>query len=678
MDSLQPGYSPQSSPCYLGWEKCLGGAGAGEAGVKQTPDGGYVLAGGSRHCQCDTSNSSDIMYTDFGIVKLNSCGVKELQKCLGGTREDYARSIQPTTDGGYVVAGWINSIDGDVTDPRGTTTSAWVVKLDPSMKIVWQKCLGGSREDEAHSIQQTSDGGYITAGSTNSNDGDVNGWHASPASAYNAPDMWVVKLNPTGAIEWQKCLGGSSSDSAYSVMQTKDGGYIVAGRTSSQDGDVRGWHAGLASGTPASDFWVVKLNPTGAMEWQKCLGGSGTDFANSVYPTSDSGYIVAGSTNSNDGDVRGWHAGLASGSPASDFWVVKLNPTGAMEWQKCLGGSGTDSASSVQETKDGHYIVAGSTSSNDGNVSGNHGNLDFWLVKLSYSTGAVQWQACKGGSENDAANGIQQTDDGGYVAAGSTSSNNGCTSNNCAGNNAWVVKVPIDGVGVFKPSTGKFYLDNDLDSKSEKDVLFGKPGDIPFAGDWDGDGRDGIGVYRVSNRTLYLCNALNGKISTKQTYSLEGFYKQEVILPVAGDWDGDGKDGVGLYENRSHKFYLDNNLDGNIDKQVTFNLVRGQPIAGDWDGDGKTGVGLYVNSTHRFYLDNNLDGNADKVVNLMSGTAGDIPVSGKWSGDGKLGVGVYRPSNRMFYLDFNLDGKNDASMRSGKGNDLPVAGCWGG
>ncbi len=213
------------------------------------------------------------------------------------------------------------------------------------------------------SIQQTSDGGFIVAGQTYSNDGDVSGNHGGS-------DAWVVKLNSSGTILWQKCLGGTVYGAiAYSIQQTSDGGFIVGGETLSNDGDVSGNHGEF-------DAWVVKLDSLGDIEWQKCLGGTGWDWENSIQQTSDGGFIVAGYTNSNDGDVSGNHG-------SKDYWVVKLNSSGDIEWQKCLGGTNDDWARSIKQTSDGGFIVAGFTASNDGDVSGNQGNSDAWVVKLT-------------------------------------------------------------------------------------------------------------------------------------------------------------------------------------------------------------------------------------------------------------------------------------------------------
>ena len=177
-------------------------------------------------------------------------------------------------------------------------------------------------------------------------------------------------------IEWQKSLGGTGSDGATTIQQTADGGYIVAGASISTDGDVTGNHGG-------NDYWVVKLNSTGTITWQKCLGGTGDDFASSIQQTIDGGYIVAGYSESTNGDVTGNHGG-------QDYWVIKLDSTGSITWQKSLGGTSQDYAYAIQQTADGGYIVAGYTTSTDGDVTGNHGDYDYWVVKLSPAVGVVE------------------------------------------------------------------------------------------------------------------------------------------------------------------------------------------------------------------------------------------------------------------------------------------------
>jgi hypothetical protein len=417
-----PAPAPVPSPSPTGeyeiqWQKCLGGSASEFAiSIQQTTDGGYITAGTTGSTDGDVSGNNGI--ADAWVVKLDSSGNIQWQKCLGGSGYDSANSIQQTTDGGYIITGMTESTDGDVSGNNGSI-DAWVVKLDSSGNIQWQKCLGGSGDDTADSIQQTTDGGYIVAGATMSTDGDVSGNNGSA-------DAWVVKLDSSGNIQWQKCLGGSDDDQANSIQQTTDGGYIVAGATMSTDGDVSGNNG-------SADFWVVKLDSSGNIQWQKCLGGSDMDSAYSILQSTDGGCIVAGRTRSTDGDVSG-------NNGSSDAWVMKLDSSGNIQWQKCLGGSDVDSASSIQQTTDGGYILAGVTESNDGDVSGNNGLSDFWVVELD-SSGNIQWQKCLGGSDEDYAGSIQQTTDGGYIVTGRTRSTDGDVSGNHGSYDVWVVKL---------------------------------------------------------------------------------------------------------------------------------------------------------------------------------------------------------------------------------------------
>jgi hypothetical protein len=416
----------------INWQKCLGGGSNDEGrSIKQTTDGGYILTGYTQSNNGDASGNQG--GSDAWVVKLNSFGVIEWQKCLGGSLSDQFESVQQTTDGGYILTGYTYSNDGDVSGNHGGS-DARVVKLNSLGVIQWQKCLGGSLSDQFETIQQTSDGGYILTGLTLSNDGDVSGNHGSA-------DAWVVKINSLGVIEWQKCLGGSLNDGGRSIQQSTDGGYILNGYTQSNDGDVLGNHGNI-------DALVVKLTSLGVIQWQKCLGGSLYDNGYSIQQTIDGGYILTGYTNSNNGDVFGNHGG-------NDVWVVKLTSLSVIQWQKCLGGNSDDYAYSIQQTTDGGYILTGVTFSNDGDVSGNHGSADTWVVKLN-SLGVIEWQKCLGGSLNDGGRSIQQTTDGGYILNGKTNSINGDISGNHGNGDSWVVKLSSN-LGIEQQSYNKLF-----------------------------------------------------------------------------------------------------------------------------------------------------------------------------------------------------------------------------
>ena len=410
------------------WQKALGGYNLDEGrSVQQTSDGGYILVGNVRSNNGDVSgNHGD---NDYWVVKLDPWGAIQWKKTLGGTGTDWPNSIRQTNDKGYIIAGYSSSEDGDVTDNHGDY-DAWVVKLDSSGAIEWKRSYGGSDWDEAQSIQQTSDGGYIFAGLAQSIDGDVSG------GVYGDLDCWVVKLNNQGAIEWQKTLGGSLQDIAHSIKQTADGGYVVAGEAWSFDGDVSGNNGTI-------DFWVVKLNNSGVIEWQNALGGTGADAAEDVIQDVDGSYIVTGVTGShNTGDVSG-HSALGS----FDCWVVKLSSTGQLIWQKAFGGTKQDYAESIVPSGDGGYVVTGSTASTNGDVVGHDGGTDIWVVKLDVQ-GNLVWQKTYGGSKGDDSFCISKTSDNGFVVVGYTWSNDGDVSGWHNFSDIWVVKLSPESVGI--------------------------------------------------------------------------------------------------------------------------------------------------------------------------------------------------------------------------------------
>ncbi len=433
------------SQSVVKWQKCLGGSNVDRAtSIQQTFGGGYIVAGYT--LSNDGNVSGNHGGSDCWIVKFNKNGTIQWQKCFGGSGNDVANSIQQTSDSGYIVAGYTSSNDGDVSGNHGSN-DFWIVKLNKNGTIQWQKCLGGSNSEGANSIQQTSDGGYIVAGNSNSIDGDV-------TVNLGSSDYWIVKMDSTGNIQWQKSRGGSDDDYALSIQQTSDGGYIVAGHSWSNNGNVSGNHF-------KNDYWIIKLSPAGTMQWQKCLGGRKQDVAYSIQQTPDGGYIVAGSTCSNGWDVKYNHS-LQQGY--ADCWIVKLDSAGNIQWQKPLGGYFYDEGRSIQLTSDGGYIVAGYTRSIGADVSGNHGSSDYWIVKLD-TAGIIQWQKSFGGSDFDYAESIQQTADGGYIVAGSTKSNNGNVSGNHGGYDYWIVKLFADGA-CPAPSSG--FNTSDITATSAK------------------------------------------------------------------------------------------------------------------------------------------------------------------------------------------------------------------
>lgn len=340
------------------WAATYGGSGEDVASsIQPTSDGGYIVAG--------TTYSFGAGRADAWVLKLSLRGDIEWQFTYGDSDDDGASSVQETGDGGFIVAGHTRSFGAGGKD-------VWILKLSPDGQVEWQKTYGGTWDEEANSILETSDGGYIVVGATSS-------------FTMGMRDIWVLKLSPDGQVEWQSSFGTQVDDVGWSVDEVSAGGYIVAATTD-------------AFGIGASKFWVLKLSASGESEWQRIYGGTGDDEAASILAASDGGYLVAGSTTS-------------FGAGQADFWLLKLDSAGAIEWERTYGGGDNDYLGSVRQTADDGYVVTGSS------ASFGTRRTDAWVLKLD-SSGVVEWQKVYGGLYNDFSSSIQQTDDGGYIVSG--------------------------------------------------------------------------------------------------------------------------------------------------------------------------------------------------------------------------------------------------------------------
>ncbi len=306
------------------WEVLLGGDQYEYPyAIAQTNDGGYIVGGYSFSSESgDVTATNHSSNSDYWVVKLSSLGAVQWNVLLGGIGEEELQSIQQTADGGYVATGFTtSSASGNVTETVSGARDFWVVKLNGSGGLVWNRVIGGSEDEEfSYSVQQTADGGYIVAGNSNSNvSGNIT------ASTNGETDYLVVKLNASGNITWTKMLGGSSYEFVSAIRQTTDGGYIVAGTTtSSASGNVSSVGYGL------EDAWIVKLDAAGNIVWNKTYGGSNADFASCIQQTFDGGFIVSGYTMSSaSGTISGTNHDPSGNS--NDFWVIKLDANGNIQ-----------------------------------------------------------------------------------------------------------------------------------------------------------------------------------------------------------------------------------------------------------------------------------------------------------------------------------------------------------
>ncbi|CAN5694404.1 hypothetical protein BH10BAC2_BH10BAC2_04690 [soil metagenome] len=408
------------------WQKSLGGSKIDMCNsVAKTKDGGFVFAGKTFSSNGNVAfNHGD---ADFWIVKTNNSGGIQWRKSLGGSYADEAVSIEQTSDSGYIVLGNSLSNDGDVSGHHSSmafNNDYWVARLDSKGNLLWQKSFGGTGAEFATSIKVTNEGGYILAGWSESNDGDVTGNHGGY-------DGWVVKLDANGNIQWQKSYGGSNTEIINDVFQTKNGGYIIVGGTSSVDGDVEG-HIG------ALDYWVCILDETGAITNQKCFGGSNDEIAFSIDTTLDNSFVIAGRSSSSNGD-------LSINKGNEDYWIIKVDQDLKIQWKTSYGGNGNDDAYSIKHTFDGGYIVTGFTDSFIGDVIDNHNSLtpDVWVIKLN-SVGQADWKKCYGGSGAEYGKSIAETSDRGYIMAGFSTSKDGDLTSNHGDYDYWITKFNSD------------------------------------------------------------------------------------------------------------------------------------------------------------------------------------------------------------------------------------------
>jgi hypothetical protein len=355
-NTIIPATSPSPHFC-----KAIGGP-ESERGnsLIQTSDGGYAIAG--------FTISFGAGEADVYVVKLDANGNLQWTKTIGGPKDDLGFSLIQTSDGGYAIAGYTSSFGAGNYD-------VYVVKLDANGNLQWTKTIGGPKGDWGFSLIQTSDGGYAIAGLTISFG--AGEW-----------DVYVVKLDANGNLQWTRTIGGPKRDWSFSLIQTSDGGYVIAGYTES-------------FGAGEWDVYVVKLDANGNLQWTKTIGGPGYEIGFSLIQTSDGGHAIAGATNS-------------FGAGKTDIYVVKLDAKGNLQWTKTIGGPASETGYSLIQTSDGGYAIAGATQSFGA------GQLDVYVVKLN-ADGNLQWTKTISAKNEDLGRlSLIQTSDGGYAIAGFT------------------------------------------------------------------------------------------------------------------------------------------------------------------------------------------------------------------------------------------------------------------
>lgn len=396
----------QTTPPAIEWQNSFGGnRGEDLRSVEQTADGGYIISGDSFSDISGNKTTAGYGSRDRWIIKTDANGNKIWEQTFGGNALDYLSELQQTSDGGFVLMGYSSSgVTGNKTSTNYGAVDGWVVKTDGNGSKVWEQSYGGTSSDAMLRIHQTTDGGYLLTGYSNSG---ISGNKTNPT--YGGFDYWVVKIDAGGNKLWDKSFGGSTNETLYTSLLTSDGSCILCGTSIS---GVSGNKTGPNYG--GTDAWIVKIDPAGNKLWDKSFGGSANETINILKHTADGGYILGGQSESGVSGNK-----TSAGYGGIDFWVVKIDGNGNKVWDKSFGTTGDDYLNCLEQDGDGGYLLGGGAVVG---ISGNKTNagiglIDYWVVKID-ANGNKLWERTFGRQGYDNLNGMQPTSDGGYILAG--------------------------------------------------------------------------------------------------------------------------------------------------------------------------------------------------------------------------------------------------------------------
>jgi len=393
------------NPLVKMWDYRYGGTLSDELSCfLQTSDGGFILGGTTLSDSSGNKTQPKWGAYDYWIVKTDSLGIVLWDRDFGGTNNDFLSELVQTSDGGFLLGGYSNSgISGNKTQPTIGLYDYWIVKIDSVGNFVWDKDLGGNSDDFLISLDCTNDGGYILGGASLS---DSSGDKTQPA--WGIQDYWIIKIDSLGNKLWDKNFGGIDDEKFCSIRQTSDSGFIVGGYTTS---DISGDKTQPTWGT--WDYWVIKTDASGIKQWDLDFGGADWDYLSLIDQTTDGGYILSGwSTSGISGNKTQSSWGYA------DYWLIKVNSSGIIQWDKSFGGADYEEFYLTVSTPDGGYLISGDSYSpiSGDKTENNLGTEQSWFVKTD-STGSLQWDKTVFTTGHDESGRVIMTRDGCYALA---------------------------------------------------------------------------------------------------------------------------------------------------------------------------------------------------------------------------------------------------------------------
>lgn len=514
------------------------------------------------------------------------------EKSFGGRQADYLLDAQPTLDNGFILAGSsLSRKSGNKTEAGKGDLDYIITKMDQNGKFEWQKSFGGSGTDLLQSIELTSDGGYILAGTSNSPKG-----LDKKEEGFGGNDFWIIKLNALGREEWQQTLGGLGEDNLSSIRQVKGGGYIVGGSSNSgameNSANLKYLQAKSEDTCGNMDYWILYLDTNGEISWQKTYGGNYADLLRVIEPTNEGGYIVGGYSNSTISCDKS-DENLGDGG---DMWILKLDEKGLIQWQKTIGGENDEQLSCIKQTIDGGYIIGGNSNSartsNGDKINGN----DFLVLKLDYQ-GEIEWSSPYDFGPEDILTSIIENSDATFVVAGysaySSHSIQKGQSNSTDGNDYIIIKIKSNGEKIWEKKVG---------SKGEdvlKKAFEMRDGSFLLAGTSNPEAENNKGISSLKNN-FFNNEEIDG------VAELKDYLKSEANAYIADDIDDIKK-----------KLKSANDALNNISERITVQLPDENSIIRQQNGSSRSTLSRKdQGSTNDIGAKKNLNASKDKTINF--------------------------------------------------------------